>query len=143
MDWKETDLTRINAMCADTLMEHLSIEFIGLGEKQITAKMPVDRRHHQPMGRLHGGASVALIESVASMGSALLLDLRKEAPLGLEVNANHIGGIKEGNVVASGELIHQGRKTHVWKVDIHDEQTERLLCSGRITIMIIATEGGR
>lgn len=123
-------------------MEHLSIEFTEITEWYLKAKMPVNSSVHQPMGRLHGGASVVLIESIASMGSALLLDLKKESPVGLEVNANHISGIKTGTVIGTGKPIHIGKKTHIWQVEIHDEVTDKLICSGRITIMIISSERG-
>lgn len=139
MNWKSTDLLQINAMNRGTLMEHLGIEFTAIDSTGLQAKMPVDHRSHQPMGRLHGGASVALIESIASMGSALLLDLKKEQPVGLEVNANHLAGITSGFVIGQGKMIHQGRKTHVWQVDITAEDTRKLICTGRITIMIIAS----
>jgi 1,4-dihydroxy-2-naphthoyl-CoA hydrolase len=99
--------------------------------------MPVDHRTHQPMGLLHGGASAALIESIGSMGSTLLLDLEKEYPVGLEVNANHVGGIKSGSVKAIGKIVHAGKRTHLWQVDIFDEMTSKLICTGRLTIMVV------
>jgi 1,4-dihydroxy-2-naphthoyl-CoA hydrolase len=99
--------------------------------------MPVDARNHQPMGLLHGGASVALIESIGSMGSSLLLDLEKEYPVGLEVNANHVGGIKSGMVKAIGKIVHAGKKTHVWQVDVFDYETNKMVATGRLTVLII------
>jgi 1,4-dihydroxy-2-naphthoyl-CoA hydrolase len=99
--------------------------------------MPVDNRTKQPMGLLHGGASAALIESIGSMGSALLLDLEKFTPVGLEINANHVGGIRAGEVHAKGRLIHEGKRTHLWQVDITDSSTNKLVCTGRLTVMII------
>jgi len=78
-----------------------------------------------------------LIESIGSMGSVLLIDIEKEVPVGLEINANHIAGIKEGFVVATGKIVHAGKRTHVWQVDIHEEGTERLICTGRLTVMIV------
>lgn len=137
MDWKTTDLKAINKMCDNTLMRHLGIEFTNIDENGLAAKMPVNSSTHQPMGLLHGGASVVLIESIASMGSALLCDLSKEAPVGLEVNANHIGSIKTGEVIGTARIIHQGKQTHVWTVDIINPENNKLICSGRITIMII------
>ncbi len=118
-------------------MERLGIEFVELGENYVIATMPVDQRTHQPMGLLHGGASAALIESIGSMGSTLLLDLSKEIPVGLEVNANHVSGIKEGFVRAVGKIIHAGKKTHLWQVDVFDGTTGRLVCTGRLTVMVI------
>ena len=89
------------------------------------------------MGLLHGGASAALVETIGSLGSAMICDLSKEYPVGLEVNTNHIGGVKEGSVIGKGVLIHQGKKTHVWQVDIHEEQSQRHIATGRLTVMII------
>ena len=99
-------------------MEVLDIKCIEIGPDYIVSTMPVDHRTHQPMGLLHGGASAALIESIGSMGSTLLLDLEKEYPVGLEVNANHVGGIKSGSVKAIGKIVHAGKRTHLWQVDI-------------------------
>lgn len=141
MKWTTTDLERINAFNKNTLMEHLNIRFVGISETGLKATMPVNATTHQPMGRLHGGASVALIESIGSMGSALLCDLSTEAPVGLEVNANHLAGVHTGEVTAHGKAIHIGKKTHLWQVDIYNEQ-QKLVCTGRITIMIIPNKLG-
>ena len=127
----------INSMNKNTLMEQLGIECIELGEDYVVSKMPVDHRTHQPMGLLHGGASAALIESIGSMGSTLLLDISKQHPVGIEINANHIGGIRSGNVIATGTIVHAGKRTHLWQVDIREEGTNKLVCSGRLTVMII------
>jgi len=118
-------------------MEVLGIECIEIGEDYIISTMPVDNRTHQPMGLLHGGASAALIESIGSMGSTLLLDISKEYPVGLEVNANHVGAVKSGIVKAIGKIVHAGKRTHLWQVDIFDMETNKLVCTGRLTIMVI------
>ncbi len=118
-------------------MEVLGIECIEIGEDYIIATMPVDERTRQPMGLLHGGASAALIESVGSMGSTLLIDFSKEYSVGLEINANHIGSVKSGKVKAIGKIIHAGKRTHLWQVDISDLETEKLICTGRLTCMVI------
>jgi 1,4-dihydroxy-2-naphthoyl-CoA hydrolase len=89
------------------------------------------------MGLLHGGASMALIESIGSMGSTLLIDLEKEAPVGLEINANHVSSVRSGFVKAIGKIIHAGKSTHLWQVDVFDEKTDKLVCTGRLTVMII------
>ena len=138
MKFKTTNLEEINKLNRNTLMEHLSMECIELMENGLKIKMPVNSNTHQPMGLLHGGASAALIESIGSMGSALLLDLEKEAPVGVEVNANHLAGVREGNVIATGILVHGGKRTHVWQVDIHTEDSNIHVCTGRLTVMIIA-----
>lgn len=142
MLFKTNDLKKVNALNKNTLMEVLGMECIEIGDDYIKASMPVDRRTHQPMGLLHGGASAALIESIGSMGSALILDLSKEAPVGVEVNANHVGGLRQGRVIATGKLVHNGKRTHVWQVDIHDEASEKLICTGRLTVMIIPVTNG-
>lgn len=137
MKLRQIPLEQLNAYNKNTLMEQLGIQCVELGEDYVVATMPVDHRTHQPMGLLHGGASAALIESIGSMGSTLLIDLTKEVPVGLEVNANHIGGVKSGTVKAVGKIVHAGKRTHVWQVDISDEATGKMVCTGRLTIMIV------
>ena len=134
---KQVPLDLINSMNKNTLMEKLGIECMELGDDYVVSKMPVDQRTHQPMGLLHGGASAALIESIGSMGSTLLLDITKQHPVGIEINANHVGGIRSGNVIAKGKIIHAGKRTHLWQVDIHEEGSEKLICTGRLTVMIV------
>jgi len=134
---KSVPLEQLNAFNKNTLMEQLGIECVELGDDYVMATMPVDHRTHQPMGLLHGGASAALIESIGSMGSTLLLDLKKEAPVGIEINANHVGGVRSGSVKAIGKIVHAGKRTHLWQVDIYDETTNALVCTGRLTIMVV------
>ncbi|MFM7682239.1 MAG: PaaI family thioesterase [Bacteroidota bacterium] len=137
MELKQISLDLINRMSKNTLMEQLGIECIDLGKDYVVSRMPVDNRTHQPMGLLHGGASAALIESIGSMGSTLLIDLEKQQPVGLEINCNHVGGIKSGFVIATGKVIHAGKRTHLWQVDVREEGTDRLICTGRLTVMVI------
>lgn len=137
MELKKVPLEKVNAMSKNTLMEQLGIECVEIGNDYVISRMPVDHRTHQPMGLLHGGASAALIESIGSMGSTLLIDLEKEQPVGLEINCNHVGGVREGFVRATGKIVHAGKRTHLWQVDIHEEGTNRLVCTGRLTVMII------
>lgn len=118
-------------------MEVLEIECIEQGDDYLKSRMPVKASTHQPAGLLHGGASAALIESVGSMGSVLLIDVEKEIPVGLEINANHIAGVKDGYVVATGKIVHAGKRTHIWQVDIRHEETDKLVCTGRLTVMIV------
>lgn len=134
---KQVPLELVNSMNQNTLMEVLGIECVEIGEDYVISRMPVDNRTHQPMGLLHGGASMALIESIGSMGSTLLIDLEKESPVGLEINANHISGVRSGFVRAIGKIIHAGKRTHIWQVDIFHEETQQLVCTGRLTVMII------
>lgn len=137
---RRVDLETINKFSKNTLMEVLGIECVEIGDDYIISTMPVDKRTHQPMGLLHGGASAALIESIGSMGSTLLIDLEKEAPVGLEINANHVSGVKSGMVKAYGKIVHAGKRTHLWQVDIFDDETMKLVCTGRLTVMIISKE---
>ena len=134
---KKYDLELINSMSRNTLMEVFDIKCVEVGDDYVIATMPVNSKTHQPMGLLHGGASAALIESIGSMGSSLALDLEKEVPVGVEINANHIGGMREGIVRAVGKLVHRGKRTHVWQVDLTDDATGKLVCTGRLTVMIV------
>ena len=142
MKLKKVDLETVNAFNKNTLMEVLGIKCVEIGDDYIVSTMPVDHRTHQPMGLLHGGASAALIESIGSMGSTLLIDLSKEAPVGIEINANHIGGVKSGEVKAIGKIVHAGKRTHLWQVDIFDTATDKLVCTGRLTVMIVPKVNG-
>lgn len=134
---KKVSLDVVNAMNKNTLMEALGIECVEIGSDYVISRMPVDHRTHQPMGLLHGGASMALIESIGSMGSTLLIDLEKEVPVGLEINANHVSGVRSGFVKAIGKIVHAGKSTHIWQVDIFNEETNKLVCTGRLTVMIV------
>ncbi|MGM0477673.1 MAG: hotdog fold thioesterase [Bacteroidota bacterium] len=134
---RQIDLETINAFNKDTLMEHLGMECVEVGDDYVVATMPVDHRTHQPMGLLHGGASAALIESIGSMGSTLLLDVEKEVPVGIEINANHVGGMQSGTARAVGKIVHAGKRTHVWQVDVYDDADDALVCTGRLTVMIV------
>ncbi|MCM3154931.1 hotdog fold thioesterase [Priestia megaterium] len=120
----------------DTLLEALGIEIISASEERVEATMPVDERTRQPFGLLHGGASVALAETVASLGAIKSVDLEKEICVGLEINANHIKGKKDGIVTAIGVPLHKGKKTAVWEVKIQDEK-ENLICISRCTLAIL------
>jgi 1,4-dihydroxy-2-naphthoyl-CoA hydrolase len=120
----------------NTMIETLGIEITSLEKGKVLAKMPVDERTRQPFGLLHGGASVALAETVASLGAYELVDQATEAVAGLEINANHIRSVKEGYVTAVGTVLHQGKTTMVWDIKIMDEK-ERLICISRCTMAII------
>lgn len=134
---KKVDIELINKMSRNTLMEVLDMKCVEVGDDYLIATMPVNEKTHQPMGLLHGGASAALIESIGSMGSSLLLDLQKEVPVGVEINANHVGGMRSGLIKAVGKIIHAGKRTHVWQVDLYDDSNQKLICTGRLTVMIV------
>ena len=120
-----------------SLLDTLGIELVHTENGYVKATMPVDERTRQPFGYLHGGASVALAETVASMGAYFLIDQEKEACFGLEINANHIRSKQEGVVTAEGRVLHQGRTTQVWEVKIMDED-EKLICISRCTVAVVA-----
>ena len=120
----------------NTLMGTLGIEVVEASKGKVIATMPVDRRTHQPMGLLHGGASVALAETVASLGGLLLVDGERETVVGLEINANHLKGKRDGVVTATGTVLHKGKKTMVWEIKITDEENE-LICISRCTLAVI------
>ena len=129
-------IAEANSWCPGTLAEALGITFIASSTGTLAATMPVDHRTLQPMGLLHGGATAALAETLGSSGSALLIDREKQAVVGIEVNANHLKGVRSGTVNATGTMIHQGRSTHVWDIRIANEMGE-LVAVCRITNMII------
>ncbi len=108
----------LNNWCKNTLMETLNITFTEIGEDYLVATMPVDSRTHQPAGLLHGGATIALAETVGSSGSAMMVDLTKYAVVGLNMQTNHLKSIRSGTVTAKGVIIHKGRSTHIWDITI-------------------------
>lgn len=117
---KEEILAKCNAMCKSTLMETLNIQFTDIGDDFVTARMPVNSSVHQPDGVLHGGATVALAESVGSVASQILLDSSEFFIRGIEISANHLKSIKEGDVFAKATFIHKGRTTQLWDIRITD-----------------------
>lgn len=126
----------LNKMSLNTMVSHLGIEFTEVGDDFICATMPVDHRTHQPLGLLHGGASVALAETLGSIAATLTVDRKTQYCVGLEINANHIKSIREGKVLGTVRPIHIGKKTHVWDIKITNEQNE-LISVSRITIAVI------
>lgn len=136
MNTKEEKLAFFNTWCKNTLMETLEIEFTDLGDDFLTAKMPVNSRVHQPMGLLHGGASVALAESVGSSASVLFIDRNKYEVRGIEISANHLKSKKEGTVFATARIIHKGRSIHLWEIKIVDEEG-KLISLCKLTNMVL------
>lgn len=129
-------LERINQMSTNTLLEQIGIRFTAIGDDFMEATMPVDHRTHQPLGLLHGGASVALAESMGSLAANCCIDSTKQYCVGLEINANHIKSVKNGTVKGITRPIHIGGKTHVWEIKITNEQNE-LVCVSRITMAVM------
>tara|TARA_R110002012_G_scaffold57761_1_gene149030 strand:+ start:825 stop:1247 length:423 start_codon:yes stop_codon:yes gene_type:complete len=120
-EYKEKILKICNEHNKATLMETLNIEYIDVGENYLVAKMPVTSQVHQPDGVLHGGATVALAESVGSMASHIFLDTKEFFVRGLEISANHVKSIREGDVYARAEVVHKGRTTQIWNIKVTDK----------------------
>ncbi|GEN33754.1 MULTISPECIES: hotdog fold thioesterase [Aneurinibacillus] len=120
----------------DTLVGTLGIEIGEMTPERVTATMPVNAKTHQPFGLLHGGASVVLAETVASMGTWNLIDQENETAVGLEINANHIRAKRDGIVTAVATPLHKGRTTMVWDIKITDEEG-KLICVSRCTIAVV------
>jgi 1,4-dihydroxy-2-naphthoyl-CoA hydrolase len=118
------------------LADTLGIVITELTAQRVVATMPVDERTRQPFGILHGGASVALAETVASLGGTMNVDLERFVVVGVEINANHIRAKKDGTVTGTGTPIHVGRSTQVWEVRIVDEQ-DRTVCVSRCTLAVV------
>jgi uncharacterized protein (TIGR00369 family) len=124
-----------------TLINALGITITTLEKGKVVATMPVDERTRQPFGLLHGGASVALAETVASIGAYELVDKETEAVAGLEINANHVRGKREGTVKATATVLHQGKTTMVWDIRIVDEE-EQIICISRCTMAVLKLKKG-
>ena len=133
---KEKALKMCNDYSKNTLMETLGIVYTDAAEGYLQATMPVTPRVHQPMGLLHGGATVALAETLGSIGAQLAVDQSKYACVGLEINANHIRSVKEGFVYGKVTPLHVGRSTQIWEIKITNEEN-KLVCVSRLTVAIV------
>ncbi|MFK7001026.1 PaaI family thioesterase [Flavobacterium oreochromis] len=133
---KEKFVEKCNVLCQNTLMQTLKIEFIDAGEDYLVAKMPVDSSVHQPMGLLHGGATVALAESVGSAASLMFINLDKQEVRGIEISANHLKSKRTGMVTATAKLLHKGRSLHLWEIRVEDEN-KSLISLCKLTNMIL------
>ncbi|MFD0862262.1 PaaI family thioesterase [Sungkyunkwania multivorans] len=133
---KEAILAKANALCKNTLMETLDIQFVDVGDDYLTARMPVTSKVHQPDGVLHGGASVALAESVGSCASFIFLDSQNFYIRGIEIAANHVKSISEGYVYAKAKFLHKGRTTQLWSINITD-QNEQLVSVIKLTTIAL------
>ncbi|MBQ4854909.1 hotdog fold thioesterase [Rhodanobacter sp. B2A1Ga4] len=139
--WKQpADLARLNGWSANTMMEALGIRITAVGDDWLQGTMPVDQRTHQPYGLLHGGASVALAETLGSTAAMLTLDPEKELAVGLDINANHVRGVRSGTVTGTAKALHLGRTTQVWEIRIETEDGA-LVCISRITMAVIPARG--
>lgn len=133
---KEKILSVCNEICNGTLMETLDISFTDVGENFLIAKMPVTSKVYQPDGVLHGGATVALAESVGSAASYIFLDGKEFYVRGIEISANHIKSIREGHVYAKATIIHKGRTTQLWEIKITNED-EQLISNCKLTTIAL------
>jgi 1,4-dihydroxy-2-naphthoyl-CoA hydrolase len=120
----------------NTLGEHLGMQFTEIGDNFLKATMPVDNRTKQPYGLLHGGASVALAETLGSVGSSLIVNPELFIVVGMEINANHLRSVKEGFVTGIATPIHIGATSHIWEIKIINEQ-EKLVCISRLTVAVL------
>jgi 1,4-dihydroxy-2-naphthoyl-CoA hydrolase len=136
---KDKILEFCNAFSKNTLMQTLKIEFIDAGDGFLVAKMPVNSSVHQPMGLLHGGASVALAESVGSAASHFFIDNKTQEVRGIEISANHLKSIREGVVFGTARIIHKGRSLHLWEIKITDE-AGNLISLCKLTNMVLMKE---
>ncbi len=133
---KEITLDSLNKLSANTMAEQIGILFTRIGDDFLEARMPVDARTHQPLGLLHGGASVALAETLGSVAATCCIDMTSQFCVGLEINANHLRGVRDGFVTGIARPIHIGKKTQVWEIRITNEKNE-LVCISRITLAVL------
>ncbi len=132
----QTTTQRLNKLSEGTMLSHLGIEIMEIGEDSLTARMPVDERTRQPAGILHGGASATLAESLGSVAAALCVDRSKKMCVGLEINANHVRPVKSGYVTGVATPIHIGKSTQIWQIRIEDEKGQ-LVCIARLTLAVL------
>lgn len=137
--WKVDNITieAVNQQSKGTIAEQIGIEWLEIGDDFVKGRMPVDHRTKQPMGLLHGGASVVLAESLGSMAANLCLDITKEYAVGLDINSNHLKGVREGFVYGIAKPIHIGGKTQVWEIKIYDEK-DNLINISRLTMAVLS-----
>jgi 1,4-dihydroxy-2-naphthoyl-CoA hydrolase len=135
--WRtQTSVEQIREFSRETLADTIGIRVTEIGPDFLRATMPVNPKVHQPMGVLHGGASVALAETVGSVAAMLCVDREKYVCLGQEINANHVRPISSGIVTATARPFHLGKRSHVWSIEIRDEE-ERLVCVSRLTMAVV------
>ncbi len=132
----EVSLSALQKACEGTLAGQIGIEFSEVGDNYLKATMPVDSRTKQPYGLLHGGASVALAETLGSVAASLVLDPEVFVCVGLEINANHVRSVRQGKVTGTASPLHLGATTHVWEIKITNEQN-KLVCVSRITMAVL------
>lgn len=132
----EEIVERINTSREGSVWQVLDIKLVSARQDKVVATMPIGPNHRQQVGYLHGGVSVVLAESVASLGTVLNIDASKQMAFGLEINANHLRPKREGQLIATAIPIHRGRTTHVWEIRISDEN-DKLICISRCTVAVV------
>jgi len=132
----DAKMTRLKEIGKHTIAEVIGLEITNVQEGLVKGRMPVDARTHQPYGMLHGGASVVLAETLGSVGSHMLVESSGKGAVGIEVNANHVKGVRSGWVHGTATLSHRGGKLHVWNIEIRDDDGD-LVCTSRLTVMIV------
>jgi 1,4-dihydroxy-2-naphthoyl-CoA hydrolase len=132
-------IEELQGRARNTLIEWLGMRFTEIGPDFLRATMPVEAHTHQPLGVLHGGASVALAETVGSTAANLCVDSEREMCLGQEINANHLRPVYAGQVTATARPLHRGNRSQVWQIEIRDER-ERLVCVSRLTMAVVAAK---
>ena len=133
---KKEIIDKIHDRSSSTMLETLGIKIIDIGENFVSGKMPVDKRTKQPFGLLHGGASVALAETLGSIGAGISIDQSSQSVVGIEINANHLKAVKTGWVFGKAKAIRVGRKIQVWEIDIKNENGD-FVCKSRLTLAVI------
>lgn len=131
------DLSMLEGQRKDTLVEHLDIQFTEIGDDFLSATMPVDSKTRQPFGLLHGGASVALAETIGSVAANMVVDPSRFYCVGLDINANHVRAAKAGTVTGTGTALHLGNTTQVWQIRIVDDSDE-LISIARLTMAVLS-----
>ena len=134
--YREYSHDEINALQHGNMSAHIGIEIVRIGPDHLDGRMPVDERTTQPDGILHGGASVALAETLGSIGGSMVVDRERYQIVGQEINANHLRPVREGHVHGSARPIHLGRRSQVWAIEIKDDD-QRLVCVSRLTLAVI------
>jgi 1,4-dihydroxy-2-naphthoyl-CoA hydrolase len=137
--FRDYTLQELNQIMADTLISHVGIEFVEIDDDFLCARMPVDQRTRQPMGILHGGASVVLAETLGSAASNLAVNRDEFYAVGLEINANHVRSVASGYVIGTARPLHLGKTTQVWEMQIRDEDGN-LVCVSRMTNVVLKKE---
>jgi len=139
--FRDYTLDELDHLSRDNMVEHLDIRVTEIGSDYLSASMPVDHRTHQPAGLLHGGASVALAETVGSFAANLCVDPEKKACVGQEISASHLRSVRQGRVLGTARPLHRGRSSQVWEIKIVDERG-RLVCISRLTVAVVSRGHG-